>query len=184
MCAALLVQLSVALSSCFVAVVAVLQLVRLFTMGTRMGSKRAWLFGGFCMLGVLLLPHAACRCRPGDPFFDEQQEEQRELAAMAAEAEVVAAPRPAAMAMPAPTFGTGKGTGGAIPGIGAAVAMPVLPQVAPFDVFSIRQAEPSEARGGRPPADGGPAAAAAAMHGGREGRGQGQDERGSSRWVR
>lgn len=122
-----------------------------------------------------------CRCRPGDPFFDEQQEEQRELAALAAEAEVVAAPRPAALAMPAPTFGTAKATGGAIPGIGAAVAMPVLPQAAPFDVFSIRQAEPSEARGGGPPADGGPAAAAASAQGGREGRGHGQDDRSSSR---
>lgn len=94
---------------------------------------------------------------------------------------MVAAPRPAALAMPAPTFGTAKATGGAIPGIGAAVAMPVLPQAAPFDVFSIRQAEPSEARGGGPPADGGPAAAAASAQGGREGRGHGQDDRSSSR---
>ena len=104
-------------------------------------------------------PSAPRRCRPGDPFFDAQQEEQRELAALAAEAEPVAAPRPASLAGPAPTFGT-TGAGGAIPGIGDAVAMPTLPQAtaAAFDVFSIRQ-QPYDERGGRPPADGGPAAA-------------------------
>ena len=102
-----------------------------------------------------------CRCRPGDPFFEQQQEEQRELAALAAEAEPVAAPRPAALAAPAATFGT-TGAGGAIPGIGDAVAMPVLPQAtAAFDVFSIRQQpydERERERGGRAPPDG-PAAA-------------------------
>lgn len=103
------------------------------------------------------------RCRPGDPFFDAQQEEQRELAAMAAEAEPVAAPRPAALAAPSATFGpAGAAMGGVIPGIGDAVAMPVLPQAtaAPaFDVFSIQQ-QPYDERGGRPPADASPAAGA------------------------
>ncbi len=100
------------------------------------------------------------RCRPGDPFFEQQQEEQRELAAMAAEAEPVAAPRPAALAAPAATFGpAGAAAGGAIPGIGDAVAMPTLPQAtAVLDVFSIQQ-QPYDARGGRAPAAGaGPAA--------------------------
>lgn len=100
------------------------------------------------------------RCRPGDPFFEQQQEEQRELAALAAEAEPVAAPRPAALAPPSATFGpAGAAAGGAIPGIGDAVAMPTLPQAtAVVDVFSIQQ-QPYDARGGRAPAAGaGPAA--------------------------
>lgn len=102
-------------------------------------------------------PH---RCRPGDPFYEQQQEEQRELAAMAAEAEPVAAPRPAALAVSSATFGpAGAAAGGAIPGIGDAVAMPTLPQAtAVVDVFSIHQ-QPYDARGGRAPAAGaGPAA--------------------------
>ena len=121
---------------------------------------------------------APCSCRPGDPFFEQQQEEQRELAAMAAEAEPVAAPRPAAMATHAPTFGpTGAAAGGAIPGIGDAVAMPVLPQAnAAFDVFSIRQ-QPYDERAGRAPPEGaGPAGGGAPA--GR--RGGGEDD--SRRW--
>ncbi|PRW56172.1 flowering time control FY-like isoform X1 [Chlorella sorokiniana] len=102
-----------------------------------------------------------CRCRPGDPFFEQQQEEQRELAALAAEEEPVAAPRPAALAAPAATFGpAGAAAGGAIPGIGDAVAMPTLPQAtAVVDVFSIQQ-QPYDARGGRAPAAGASPAAA------------------------
>jgi hypothetical protein len=78
----------------------------------------------------ILRPNKACwpvarRCRPGDPFFEQQQDEQRELAALAAEAEPAAAPRPAAL-LSAPLAGGG---GAAIPGIGDAVAMPLLPAV-------------------------------------------------------
>ncbi|KAI3436421.1 hypothetical protein D9Q98_005838 [Chlorella vulgaris] len=112
-----------------------------------------------------------CRCRPGDPFFEQQQEEQRELAAMAAEEEPVTAPRPAAFAAPAPTFG--GGTAGVIPGIGDAVAMPVLPlattaaPIGPIDVFAIRQAPFEEQqRGGKAPADVAPMAAARGERGG------------------
>jgi hypothetical protein len=97
---------------------------------------------------------------------------------MAAEAEPVAAPRPAAMATHAPTFGpTGAAAGGAIPGIGDAVAMPVLPQAnAAFDVFSIRQ-QPYDERAGRAPPEGaGPAGGRAPA--GR--RGGGEDD--SRRW--
>ena len=101
------------------------------------------------------------RCRPGDPFIEQQQEEQAELAALAAEAQPVTAPRPAALLAPAPTFGSGP-PGGAIPGIGDAVAMPVLP-AATVDVFGTRQQQPydAERRGGQAPADG-PAAAGGA----------------------
>lgn len=130
------------------------------------GALAAHMQPDLAQLTPALAPSPACllvlrRCRPGDPFFDAQQEEQRELAAMAAEAEPVAAPRPAALSAPAASFGPmGAAAGGAIPGIGDAVAMPTLPQATatPFDVFSIRQ-QPYEERGGRPPADGGPAAA-------------------------
>jgi hypothetical protein len=71
---------------------------------------------------------------------------------MAAEAEPVAAPRPASAAL------VSGGAGGAIPGIGDAVAMPALPAAAagPVDVFGVRAA-PWEERGGLAPADVAPA---------------------------
>lgn len=79
-----------------------------------------------------------CRARPGDPFMDEQQEEQRELAA-AARAEAAqpqaVAPRPQqARDLPLPGLFAPAGAAVHIPGIGQAAAVPVVTAL-PGDSF-------------------------------------------------
>lgn len=92
-----------------------------------------------------------CRCRPGDPFFEGQQEEQAELAALAmAETAAVPVKAPApSLFVPPPTIAARGAGQAAIPGIGEATARQA---VAAMDVYAAAAA----------PVDFAPAASAAA----------------------
>ena len=90
-----------------------------------------------------------CRGRPGDPFIEQQEAEQAELAALAegeaAAAAPVRAPAPALFAPPPPlsSLAAGGGGGAAIPGIGEAQAKQI---VAPVDIYAAA-AMPGSATG-------------------------------------
>ncbi|GAB4820925.1 hypothetical protein N2152v2_007971 [Parachlorella kessleri] len=77
-----------------------------------------------------------CRARPGDPFFEHQQAQQEELAAMSAAADEAAAKQHAGPAAQPLLFDSGAASG-AIPGIGEALTTPVVLAPVPLPVPAV-----------------------------------------------
>ena len=82
-----------------------------------------------------------CRTRPGDPFMEQQEVEQAELAALVeGETAPVRAPQPTLFAPP-PTIVGGSSAPAAIPGIGEAMANKQVS--APVDIYAAAAAPPA-----------------------------------------